>query len=449
MSVDFTHDAPGTPAAAWRDHPQWAGLPDAAPLLGATTLDRVVVVAAHPDDESLGAAGLCSRAHHAGLEVHLVLVTAGEGSHPASPSTPPAELARRRRAESAAALHEVAPGATTTYVGIADGAVAASENDLTTRLVDLLGDARRTLLVAPWRADGHPDHQAAGRAAGIAARRTGATLLEYPIWFWHWAAPEDAPWDDLVAVRLTADELATKRSAVHCHATQVAPLSAAPGDEVLLTPEFLAHAHHDREVFVAQQPADPALDDLHRELADPWGVDVRWYEQRKRDLILAALPRRRFARGLEVGCSTGALTEALAERCDHLDAVDASAAAVDRARERLGHLPHVVVRQLEVPRGWPEGDGTLDLLVVSEVGYFLSPVDLDGTVERAAASLAPGGAVVLCHWRHPVVGWALDGAAVHRRFAETLGLPVAARYADRDVEILVLCAPDDLPDPQL
>lgn len=445
MSATFTHDTPGTPAAAWRDRPEWAALPDLGALLTPVTLDRVVVVAAHPDDESLGAAGLCARAHERGLEVHLVLVTAGEGSHPHSPTTPPTELARRRRIESATALEQVAPGATTTFVGVADGAVAAAGSDLATRLVDLLGDARRTLLVAPFRGDGHPDHEAAGRAAAVAARRTGASLLEYPVWFWHWGDPDTAPWDDLLAVRLTPDEVAAKQRAVASHVTQVAALSDAPGDEVLLTEAFLAHAGGDREVYLARPSADPALDDLHQGVADPWGVDTRWYEQRKRDLTLAVLPRRRFARGLEIGCSTGALAEALAERCDRLDAVDASAAAVARARERLAPWPHVTVERLDVPRQWP--DGAVDLLVVSEVGYFLSPVDLDTAIARAAESLALGAVVVLCHWRHEVVGWPLDGAAVHQRFAEALGLPVTASYVDRDVEILVLCAPDDLPDP--
>lgn len=408
-------------------------------------IDRLVVVAAHPDDETLGAGGLSALAAEAGIALLVVLATAGEHSHPGSPTTSPGHLARRRRGESEAALREVAPLATTAFLGLDDGDVTGSESWLTTRLVEVVGDGRRTLLVAPWRHDGHPDHEAAGRAAARAARRTGATLLEYPVWFWHWARPQDAPWADLRSVVLSPAAVEAKRRAVARHVTQVAPLSDAPGDEVLLTTDFMAHFAHDREVFVEQPVADPALDDLHSEFADPWGVDTRWYEERKRDLILAVLPRRRFGQGLEVGCSTGALAAALAERCDRLDAVDSSAAAVARARERLAAIPNVAVHRLEVPRQWP--DGVVDLLVVSEVGYFLSPVDLDHTIERAAGCLAPDGVVVLCHWRHEVVGWPLDGAAVHRRFTDELDLSVVARYADRDVEILVLATSDVLPDP--
>lgn len=82
--------------------------------------------------------------------------------------------------------------------------------------------------------------------------------------------------------------------------------------------------------------------------------------------------------------------------------------------------------------------------MVSEVGYFLSPAALEGLVARVAADLAPGGVVVLAHWRHPVEGWPLDGADVHAAF--TAVLPVAATYADRDVAMLVL-GHDVLPDP--
>lgn len=445
MSAPFTHAGSGTPSSAWRADSRWSDVVDVSDRLTAGGIDRVVVVAAHPDDETLGAAGVCARAHRLGLGVEVVLLTAGEHSHPDSPTTAPDALARLRRAESAAALRVVAPSGATTYVGIEDGCVAAHEDAVVARLVQVLGDARRTLLVAPWRHDGHPDHEAAGRGAAVAARRTGASLLEYPIWSWHWGRPDDAPWSALRAIALTEAEVEAKRFAIAQHATQVAPLSEAPGDEVLLRAELLAHFTHDRESYFEEPLADSALDDLHHENPDPWGVDTRWYEARKRDLLLAMLPRPRFQHALELGCSTGALAAALAARCERLDAVDSSAGAVAAARRRLAESRHVVVHHLEAPRQWPAG--RFDLVVLSEVGYFLSPTDLDQTMTRAAAALAPNGVVVLCHWRHEIVGWPLDGAAVHRRVTKGLGLPVAARYLDRDVEILVLCAPDDLPDP--
>ena len=94
---------------------------------------------------------------------------------------------------------------------------------------------------------------------------------------------------------------------------------------------------------------------------------------------------------------------------------------------------------------WP--DGELDLVVLSEVGYFLSPAALEGLVGRVITSLSPKGVVVLCHWRHPVKGWPLDGPEVHRLFGREGLPPVAATYRDRDVEIVVHAQPDQWPDP--
>ena len=116
----FTHDGPGTPAQAWREHPGW-GAGEPVTLHG---VDRVVVLAAHPDDESLGAGGLLAAASRAGLPVELVCVTDGEGSHPHSPTTPPEDLAARRRDEvlAAAALLGI-PAERVHHLGIPDGGV--------------------------------------------------------------------------------------------------------------------------------------------------------------------------------------------------------------------------------------------------------------------------------------------------------------------------------------
>ena len=102
----------------------------------------------------------------------------------------------------------------------------------------------------------------------------------------------------------------------------------------MLPPTVLEHFAGDEEHFVltpAEQAPDDRLDRLHGDDADPWGAESRWYEQRKRSLLLAALPRPRFGRALEVGCSTGVLTEALLDRAETLVAHGQLA---DRARPR-------------------------------------------------------------------------------------------------------------------
>jgi LmbE family N-acetylglucosaminyl deacetylase len=444
--VTFTHRAPGTSAADWAGHVRAGGLP-------ALQLDpevaRLVVLAAHPDDESLGAGGLLTHAHQRGLEVVVVVATDGESSHPRSPTHSAARLTSIRRAEIRVALAALAPGAGLHQLGLPDGGLNQREEDLVAALVELVGDGRRTLLVGPWRRDGHPDHEAAGRAAATTVARTGASLLEYPIWFWHWGNPDQAPWDDFRAFQPTDVQLAAKATAMAAHRSQAEPLSDQAGDEAILMPEVRRHFAGAREIYVAEPPSDPALDDLHARERDPWGTDSRWYETRKRSLLLAALPRAKFRNALEVGGSTGALAADLAPRCHDLVVVDASPRAVAAAHARLAHLEGVRVQRAVVPVEWPAPpEGGFDLVVVSEVGYFLSPRDLDGLVTRVRASLASDGVVVLCHWRHDVVGWPLDGPAVHEAFTDAQIRPVVAQYGDRDVELLVLAAPGVLPDPR-
>ena len=128
--------------------------------------------------------------------------------------------------------------------------------------MEVVRDGRGTVIVAPWRRDGHPDHEAAGRAAAVAARRTGADLWEYPVWFWHWGKPDDAPWSTLHPFVLDEHAFAAKRDAVNAHASQVAPLSDLEGDEALLPPELLEHFKAGLEYFLQTASADCPDDSL-------------------------------------------------------------------------------------------------------------------------------------------------------------------------------------------
>ncbi|HIV69371.1 MAG TPA: nodulation S family protein [Candidatus Aquabacterium excrementipullorum] len=142
------------------------------------------------------------------------------------------------------------------------------------------------------------------------------------------------------------------------------------------------------------------FDDLYRRDADPWQVHTRWYEQRKQALLLAALPHRRYGRAFETACGTGALTSALAERCDELLASDASETAVRITQAHLarqGAASHVSVVRQALPADWPSG--RFDLIVVSEWAYYISHADLQALAQACGDSLAPKGCLVACHWR--------------------------------------------------
>jgi LmbE family N-acetylglucosaminyl deacetylase/SAM-dependent methyltransferase len=407
------------------------------------------VLAAHPDDETLGAGGLIATAARLGLVVEIVCATDGEGSHPRSPTRTPEELAVIRAEEGRRAAQALGVDSAHVHrLALPDGGVPAHQDELTARVVEVVGDGRGTLIVSPWREDGHPDHEAVGRSASAAAVRTGADLWEYPIWFWHWGDPDQAPWPLLHPFVIDGEALQAKQTAILAHQSQVAPLSGQEGDETLLAPELLANFESGPEHYLqtaSTDCVDDSLDRLHAEHADPWGVESRWYEQRKRDLVLAMLPRARFERTLEVGCSTGALAEALASRSGHVLAIDSSAAAVAAATRRFRDDDRVAVERLDVPREWPQED-TFDLVVISEVGYFMSPAGLETLVDRVGATLGPTGVVVLCHWRHRVEGWVLDADSVHAGFEDSRLPGLRATYRDDDVEIRVHAHPADWPD---
>jgi len=146
---------------------------------------------------------------------------------------------------------------------------------------------------------------------------------------------------------------------------------------------------------------------------DPWGFTTSAYEARKRAVTLASLPAVRYASAFEPGCAIGLLTERLATRCDHVLACDVSPRAVALARRRLADARHVLLEVRDVPTQWP--DDRFDLIVLSELGYFLAPQELDALIAAAADTLLPGGDLIAVHWLGPIDGYPLDGRAVHDR----------------------------------
>ncbi|WP_285241969.1 PIG-L family deacetylase [Arthrobacter sp. G.S.26] len=452
--VTFSHTDTGTAESTWADAGLAAlpGLPlDPARLAGT----RFVVLAAHPDDETLGAGGLMATLPALGAEVEVLLCTAGEGSHPGSPTHSPEQLSALRIAEFGAALTELGLAGRWSFLGLPDRGLGAYSGTIAAAIRDAAhGGGTRpedVVLVAPFRSDGHADHDALGEAAAAVAAAEGFGLLEYPIWYWHWATPAQPTWRAWHQLQLAPAAAEAKTRAMAAHATQVRPLSPAEGDETLLDADFLAHFDRPFEVFAWTPPtpvggrphrsadAEQIFDAVHAGSADPWNYAGSWYERRKRALTLAALPQERYRSALEVGCSIGTLTADLAPRCDNLLAVDASGTAADRASERLAAFPWVSVRRQVLPESWPAG--SFDLVVVSEVGYYLAPDELAALLDRIRESISPGGALVLCHWRHPIDGWELDGETVHTRARERLGWQQSGLYREQDFVLEVLTAP--------
>ena len=173
-----------------------------------------------------------------------------------------------------------------------------------------------------------------------------------------------------------------------------------------------------------------SFDALYRGSSDPWMTETRWYERRKRALMLACLPHERYGSAYEPGCGNGILTQALAARCDEVLASDGSDLAVAAARRRLAAIGHVVVERHVLPDDWPSR--IFDLVILSELVYFLDAAAIEETGRLARGSLSDIGVAMACDWRAPIAGYGHSGDEAHRRLADAIALPLAFEYRDAD-----------------
>ena len=182
------------------------------------------------------------------------------------------------------------------------------------------------------------------------------------------------------------------------------------------------------EYFDALYTADP----------DPWKFAASPYEQAKYTLTLNAMPKPRYRSALEVGCSIGVLTRLLASRCDAVLAIDATPTPLVESRRRCADLTGVRFEQMFVPEQWP--DGVFDLILLSEVVYYLNREDVARLAAKVTRSLAPGGSVILVHWTGPT-DYPLSADEATALFSERMG-PVcvvgrADRYAEFRLDVLL------------
>jgi LmbE family N-acetylglucosaminyl deacetylase len=210
--------------------PVWLAALDSEPLppLDLSACPGLVVVAPHPDDETLALGATIAQLVASGVNVQVISVSDGGAADPAAGvwERNRLEITRRHELRRATGVLGIPPPVS---LGLPDGQLADHEDRLAELLVGILeGAAPGTWCAATWRGDGHPDHEAVGRAAGEACERTGVALLEYPVWMWHWASPADpaVPWDRAHSVGVSGAALSRKRLAAHCFRSQLEPGAA-------------------------------------------------------------------------------------------------------------------------------------------------------------------------------------------------------------------------------
>lgn len=237
---------PGTSALEWSRTPGLHALPCWSFEMPA----RVVVVSPHPDDETLGVGGMISMLVRGGCDVEVIALSDGEAAFPEADAHERVELARVRQREQEHALAQLglSEGACT-RLRIADGKLSEA-GDLPARIAARLQGARYCL--APFRADGHPDHEAAGHAAAEACARVGVQLCEYVIWAWHWRSPAAAEflWSRGHRVALDDRALRAKTQAMLSYASQTSPFGRFAHEDAIVPEAVLAHFRREFEVLL-------------------------------------------------------------------------------------------------------------------------------------------------------------------------------------------------------
>ena len=227
MVTPLAQTPPQQPGTAEDDWQRWG---TRFPDFDLRECRRLVVVAPHPDDETVGLGGLMATCVELGISVAPVAVTDGEASHPDRHAQ---TLARTRIAETQRALTALGVSVAPVRLGLPDGDVAAHEPTLAAALTDLLSPG--TWCAATWRGDGHPDHDAVGRAAATACDAAGSRFLEYPVWMWHWARPGESsvPWRRARSIPLPTAVHRAKLAAIAHFRSQTEPPAPVLPDHVL------------------------------------------------------------------------------------------------------------------------------------------------------------------------------------------------------------------------
>lgn len=233
--------------------------------LPAASLDTLLngrsplVLAPHPDDESLGCGGLIAAAVGAGLAPFVAVLTDGTGSHPSSRAYPAERLRAVREAETRDAVAALGLAADRlVFLRERDTAAPTSGPALAAvadRLAQLCIRSGCGVLLAPWEHDPHCDHEAAHLLARAVAGKLGLPHLSYPVWGWTLAdglelrGPLPQGWRLDVAAHLPA-----KRSAIAAHRSQHGQVIPDDPTGFTLPAEFLSFFAAPFETYLTNDP---------------------------------------------------------------------------------------------------------------------------------------------------------------------------------------------------
>ncbi|MEX8546327.1 MAG: bifunctional PIG-L family deacetylase/class I SAM-dependent methyltransferase [Mucilaginibacter sp.] len=394
-----------------------------------------VVISPHEDDESLGCGGTIALLRQMDVPVFVVFVSDGSKSHPNSKKFPAEKLRELREAEALKALQILdVPMENASFMRLKDTAVPNQNfpdfDAAVQQMLEILKGINPKTILVTWEKDPHADHRSSWQILNQAVLQleTQPRVLQYLIWIWELGKKADISQDEAVKwFQVNIKPVAEiKKKAVEAHASQTTRLIDDDPEGFILSPEILAHFDDGEELFIESKPfvsdhpekANSLSADFFNEFYshgdDPWHFESSPYERSKYQATLAALPREIYQNAFEIGCSIGVLTKMLAPKCKKLLAVEPADVPLQKAKERLKADAHVQLQKMFVPQDFPQEQ--FDLILLSEVGYFLSWEDLQKLAGLMTEHLQPGGQLLLVHWTPVVAEFPLTGDEVHDYF---------------------------------
>ncbi len=215
-------------------------------------VNRALIVAPHPDDETLGCGGAIALLRSIGCDVSVLVVSDGTLSHPNSKKYPPLALRELRESETIAALAILGVEANAiAFLRLPDGAVSSKKPDLSSYLTQVAPE----IVFLPLRYDPHPDHRASFELVSnaLTSLNMSARRVEYPIW--DWDDSQSKNWDNskLKSWRLDISFVGElKQKAIACYRSQITNLIDDDPQGFRLTEEMLANFNRPVEVYLEE-----------------------------------------------------------------------------------------------------------------------------------------------------------------------------------------------------
>ena len=394
-----------------------------------------VVIAPHEDDESLGCGGTIALLRQMDVPVFVVFVSDGSKSHPNSKKFPAEKLRQLRETEALKALQILnVTSQNASFMRLKDTAVPNKTSPdfdaAVQQMMEILKGINPKTILVTWEKDPHSDHRSSWQILNQAVLqlKTKPRVLQYLIWIWELGKQADITQNEVVKwFQVNIKPVAEiKKKAVEAHLSQTTRLIDDDPEGFILSPEILAHFDYGEELFIESKPfvsdhpektnslSADFFNEFYSHGDDPWHFESSPYERSKYQATLAALPRETYQSAFEIGCSIGVLTKMLSPKCKKLLAVEPADVPLQKAKERLKDEPHVRLQKMFVPQDFPQEQ--FDLILLSEVGYFLSWEDLQKLAGLMIEHLQSGGQLLLVHWTPVVPEFPLTGDEVHDYF---------------------------------